>query len=215
MKKKKVFIAIPIFRDIKTITFNNIIDTKANSQHEIAYYQHAGDGLISRVRNELGRKFLVDYKEYDYLMFIDDDITWDAKTKPIDKLISRNKDIICGIYPVRNGTCRPAIRTKEVQKLLEAGKPIDKKTKIPKRPFLIHYAATGFLLISRKCLEDIYSKCKYPFTPAADDYEYLSEDYAFCWRLLQLKYQIWADPTIKLGHIGECIYTLDGVKSLN
>lgn len=194
----------------------DLLNTKAVSDYTIDFYFRTGDGLISRARNELGKYFLNHPNKYDYLMFIDDDITWDHKKKPIDKLISCNKDIVCGIYPIRDNTLRPACRTKDMQALIEAKKYNGQKSIIPKnKVFEIEFANGGFLLIKRKCLEEIYKFSPFPFTCNVDkNGEYLSEDYAFCYRAKRIGYKIWADSTIKLGHIGQSIFTLDSIKPL-
>ena len=207
MSKKKILICIPIHRYPELQTLNCVSQTIATSKHTIHYYHRTGDGLISRVRNELGRLFLE--KDYDYLMWIDDDIIWTIKDKLIDLLVSRKKDIICGVYPVRDGTGRPAIRTKEIQKLHLAKKYKGQKVKVPKdKVFEIVYGSTGFMLITKKCVEDVYKHYPFPFQPIYPNGEYLSEDWAFCERAKSLKYKTWADTTFELGHLGTTTFTL-------
>lgn len=215
MSKKKVVIMLPIHRHMEDLTWEKLLATIKSSEHDIGYYKKIGDSLISRARNELGRLFLNSKEKYDYLMFIDDDITWDANQKPIDKLIASNKDIIAGVYPVRDGSFRPAIRTKKIQSLVNKGKYNGEKVNVVRnKVYEVVYASTGFMLISRKCLESIYDKYKFPFAPFGDENdEYLSEDWAFCKRARDLNFKVWVDTTIKLGHIGMCIYTIDGVQT--
>lgn len=57
------------------------------------------DSLVSRARNNLVAKAMTD-KDTTHILFIDNDITWD----PVDilKLIMADKDIIGGIYPLKN-----------------------------------------------------------------------------------------------------------------
>jgi len=57
------------------------------------------DSLVSRARNNLIARALTDSKSTHY-MFIDSDITWD----PLDilKLILSDKELIGGIYPLKN-----------------------------------------------------------------------------------------------------------------
>lgn len=216
MAKTNVLVSIPVHRTIELPTMICLLETVKSSKHNISYYFRIGDGLISRSRNELGRMLLQQGKKYDYLMFIDDDILWNPKDRPIDRLIARNKDIICGIYTVRDDTLRPAIRTKQMQQLAEKGKYKNQKVVLPKKVFEIEYGTSGFMLIKRECLKAVYQFSSHPFTPALDkNKEYLSEDYAFCWRAKKLGYKVYADPTIKLGHIGQCVYSLAGIKSIN
>src|SRR3990167_7424425 len=113
MAKTNVLVSIPVHRTIELPTMICLLETVKSSKHNISYYFRIGDGLISRSRNELGRMLLQQGNKYDYLMFIDDDILWNPKDRPIDRLIARNKDIICGIYTVRDDTLRPAIRSEE------------------------------------------------------------------------------------------------------
>ena len=57
------------------------------------------DSLVSRARNNLVAKAMTD-KDATHILFIDNDITWD----PVDilKLIMADKDIVGGIYPLKN-----------------------------------------------------------------------------------------------------------------
>ncbi len=93
----------------------------------------------------------------------------------------------------------------------------------------IRYAATGFLYTRRQVYLDIQRQCHLPVcnlqfnkplvpffmtmvvetddsTPAAPKLWYLSEDFAFSHRARQAGYKIYADSTIRLGHIGRYTY---------
>ena len=35
----------------------------------------------------------------------------------------------------------------------------------------------------------------------------LGEDYSFCWRVAQIGKKMWCDSRVKLGHVGQHIYT--------
>ena len=77
--------------------------------------------------------------------------------------------------------------------------------------------ATGFMMIQRKVFEDLrdahpewkhkdslegndelYSFFDFKCTPKG----YIGEDFLFCDRARAIGYEIWIDPTIKLGHMG-------------
>ncbi len=57
--------------------------------------QITNESLITRARNELTRLFLE--KGFDYLMFIDADISYDGNA--VAQLLAADRDICVGIYP--------------------------------------------------------------------------------------------------------------------
>ncbi|HVX59095.1 MAG TPA: hypothetical protein VHC19_00790 [Pirellulales bacterium] len=87
----------------------------------------------------------------------------------------------------------------------------------------ILYAATGFLLVKRQVYLDMQHQLGLPYCnerfdspvipffhpilkPDGTGLWYLSEDYSFCERARQCGYRIWADTTIRLGHIGKYVF---------
>ena len=73
------------------------------------------DSLVSRARNNLVAKALSD-KKTTHIMFIDNDISWD----PFDilKLVLSDKDLIGGIYPLKNYNWTKLTNTNFISKLL-------------------------------------------------------------------------------------------------
>ncbi|OYV82706.1 MAG: hypothetical protein B7Z73_16860 [Planctomycetia bacterium 21-64-5] len=87
----------------------------------------------------------------------------------------------------------------------------------------ILYAATGFL-VRRQVYLDIQHQLGLPwcnqrfggqpivpyFLPLVKGdglgQWYMSEDYSFCERARQCGYRVWADTTVRLGHLGQCEY---------
>ena len=54
------------------------------------------------------------------------------------------------------------------------------------------------VLIKTDIVKDVWAHHSTAFFPTMD----LGEDLAFCKRAADLGYEIWAEPTVKLGHIG-------------
>lgn len=192
------------------------------------------ESLITRARNELVRQFLE--SNYDYLMFIDADISFEGDA--VHKLISADRDIVCGIYPKKE------IDWVQVEEAAKQGKTnlkdytgsfvinVTSKEKgletDGKGLCEIHHGGTGFMLIKRSVFETLKPHVpKYrPSTvkdPVTGEYTrpliheffatsidengcLLSEDYHFCelWRKHGGK--IFANPHIKLEHIGNYTY---------
>lgn len=212
LKNTKPFIALPCYGGQITesffismlrsvATFNRlgldmIIDTIVN------------ESLIPRGRNSLVAKMMVSDGDPTHIIFIDVDIGFDETS--IIKLLLADKDIVGGLYPKKN-------------------LPIDYVVNgIPgatrEGPLLkVRDIGTGFMCIKRSVIEKMmknYSDLKYKtnigLDPRCDEFtyalfdsmidpvskDYLSEDYTFCKRWIEMGGDIWADTSIVLDHSG-------------
>ncbi len=93
--------------------------------------------------------------------------------------------------------------------------------------FPVRYVSSGCMAIKRKVLEEMIKQntvhyCHprsfkfYPFfLPMQyrlnNEWLYLSEDWAFCQRALDLGFKIWCDGTTRLDHIGDYTYNWDSM----
>lgn len=169
----------------------------------------SGCSVVSRVRNLIAKDFLD--SDCTDLMFIDSDINFNAED--IFRLMAWNidpkKGIVAGI-PVARKKGKTYIST------LDA----DENENI----FMNHMGlvrakrvATAFMLIRREVFEKMYEahpEWRYHdekkigdemiafFDFALKDGNYIGEDFLFCDRARELGYEVWIDPTIKLGHVG-------------
>jgi hypothetical protein len=198
----------------------------------VYWAQIMNESLITRARNELTRLFLE--KGFDYLMFVDADISFDAHA--ISILMAADRDIVCGMYPKKE------IDWKKVEQAAKAGKDNladysgafvfnmaaqQAETDID-GCVEIRHGGTGFMLIKRQVFEKLMphvptyrtSSFKDPvtgeyakplthefFATSIDDTgALLSEDYHFCelWRKHGGK--VYANPFIKLEHVGTYVF---------
>lgn len=72
----------------------------------------------------------------------------------------------------------------------------------PKGPFKVHGCGFACVLIETKLLESVWNKHGTCFFPTRE----LGEDLAFCKKAVDLGFEIWAEPTVQLGHIGDKVY---------
>jgi hypothetical protein len=145
----------------------------------------------------------------DYLLFIDSDMTFLPDS--LAKLLALNVDISSATYNMRK------LPKCSVVKLLDeyamAGdydvpdtvteRPIPLE-KIP-RPFRCGGTGGGFLLIKM----DVFKKVTRPwffFTPQLDGEDAIGEDIYFCNKARITGYEIWIDPSVKVGHIGSIVF---------
>lgn len=149
---------------------------------------------------------------YDEIMWVDSDIAFEATA--IDRIREHGQPIVCGLYPKK---AEAALAHQEgVSGSLTFGAEGLRE---------IVYAAAGFLYTRREVYERIRDRLGLPvcnetfgdriipyFLPQIiedppDRHWYLAEDYSFCHRARQVGFQIWADPSIRLWHVGSYAYS--------
>ena len=145
--------------------------------------------------------------KYDYQLWIDSDIVFN--TEQFYRLVAHDKDIAAGWYMTEDG------RTTSVAHWLEegdfrsnggvmnheTGESMSKR----KKPFTVDYTGFGWVLIKNGVFE--HEKMKYPwFAPKMQVFEsgevqdMCGEDVSFCLDAMDAGFEIWCDPTIRVGH---------------
>ena len=174
---------------------------------------HRGDALVSRVRSVAVSHWLRD-TDGDVWLMIDDDIVFSVEdAQKVVDLARKTKSIAGAFYPVRGGT---HLASRPLTEYVEFGPT--------KPPIRIQYQGTGFMAAHRDVCEAIAATLPLcalqtswdfwplfmPFIQMRPDgiYDYLSEDWAFCQRASDLGFEIWADPSVILTHIGQTGYTV-------
>lgn len=182
MKDIRIFVAIPCYGgNLKTSTLIGMLKLyKFCFQENIEIKTEVifNDALISRARNTLVANFLDDNDfKGTHLLFIDSDIGFSEQN--INRLIEKNEDMVCGVYPQKKlfwekavEACdnNPAIKIQPdllMSSILQYNLNIDKKNNVEIiNGFVsVDEAATGMLLIKRKVFDQMkqhYPDRKYP-----------------------------------------------------
>lgn len=173
----------------------------------------SGCSVVSRVRNLIAQDFIK--SDCTDLMFIDADINFNADD--IFRLMawaSDPKKGIVGGVPTARKKGKVYISTLDQD---EDGGIYMNAMGLVKAKRL----ATAFMLIRREVFEQMQEKhpelkymddrvenpnpdklCYSFFDFKSTPEGYIGEDYVFCDRARELGFEIWVDPTIKLGHMG-------------
>ena len=137
--------------------------------------------------------------DFTHLFFVDSDMCFDAAI--LERLISRDKDIIGTVYNFRKLPIEPIIRVTD-----DDGKLVPmKKEDIPKDLFKVAVAGIGCMLIKL----DVFKKIKRPwffYEKFDDKNEGMGEDTWFCKKAREAGYDIFVDPTVIIGHVGNMVY---------
>ncbi len=219
MTKLRILFGVPIYHYIEPIAIDNHKKIIRHAMYDIDYVEMRG-GSVEHNKSRLYKEFLKgDWTHY--LNCDADIISMDPLyNNPINILVGANKDIVGGIYVCKRGDLHPSHRELKLQELWEKnGKPPENYIyKCPRNLHEVSFLAGGMVLSKREVIEKLYNKYdKVPNLPMIHPKtgEYLSEDFSYCFRVRQEEYKIWADGSIKLGHLAMKPLTLEDYYKYN
>jgi hypothetical protein len=147
------------------------------------------ESLITRGRNNMIARAMSD-PTVTHIMFIDSDITW--RDNDVLKLITSDKDVVGGIYPLKRYNWSQIQNTETIlkrhemahnkhvsetefiqQNLLKYNYNMVESSGIHNNLIEIYTLATGFMMIKRDVIERMF--VAFPQTKYSDDCGYLSE----------------------------------------
>ena len=212
--ERRVSIAIPVAESVHPLTLRSMlamVNYSANKGIKIDEIAVTQRMLIDDARNAFAEGFLKSSTEWLFCM--DSDMTFPADTlvKLFDVAEKKNTKMVTGIYYQRKGMNYPVIwsRGEDLDDGTKTGlsSPKAKTNKyvgtfvIPhpdkKEPFKVHAAGFGCVLIHRSVFE-IMPRPWFQFIKGQ-----CSEDFYFFVNAQELGFELWAEPTIDLGHIGD------------
>ena len=181
------------------------------------------DSLVARARNAAAAGFL-NHPTATHMMFVDTDIAFDSKD--VFKLLEKDKEVICGLYP------KKVISQEKLNKVIEIFGRLPENHEILCTDFAseikgdsetIDYAATGFMMIKKTALLKIIDKFPdikykndigyykrygdnfYDFFPCSvnqSNKKYESEDYGFSRLWRETGGEIFVEKSCELNHYG-------------
>jgi len=219
-KLKKVFIAIPIYGAVDHHFFTCAMKLQQEmlmSGIHGALRPHFGDSAVGRARNALTREFLD--SDCTHLLFIDSDLVFSAEH--IKRIMEHEEPIVGGLYCKKQEGNPPQLVVNALMK------------EAPVRPDglqEVRYVGTGFIRVAREVFEKVIEAHKDEIQYQTDwdnkltewdfwtmgVYHYkdgsrprwLSEDWYFCQRAIDLGYKVYVDMAILLKHSGNVLYPL-------
>lgn len=139
--------------------------------------------------------------DYSHVLWLDADMVFDDEL--LYDLQFAHKDFVSGIARSRRPPYCSCLFSD-----LSAVKRIDD---YPSDTFRVAGCGFACVLIKTDILKAVRERYNTCFLPTAD----LGEDLAFCKRASDLGYPIWAEPGVKIGHIGKIVIYPDDVHALN
>lgn len=211
MAGRKLFIAIPAY-DFKVslklaISLAKLAQQLPQHGIELNIGSICGCSVVSRARNLLVKDFL--NTESTELMFIDADINFEAED--VLRLMAWTSNPKIGIV---GGV--PRTRKTNAVYIAQLDQDAEGLTMNSMGLVRAKRIATAFMMVRREVLERMVhenpqwgyydhnseQKLSAVFDFLVTPEGYIGEDYLFCDRAREMGFEVWIDPTIKLGHMG-------------
>lgn len=193
----RVLLGMPCVKDIPYKTVISLLKTVKKGAVEPLLI----NGSLVYDSRDFIAQFAVE-KGYDYVLYVDSDMVFDADC--LNKLLEHDADIVSGLYITRRGEDKNVAYTR-----------VFTRRRFPKRDAkLIHdnkstgyseiaACGFGFCLIKTDVIKYMSKRYKSLFEP----FGCVGEDIAFCIRAKKCGYKIFIDRDVKLGHVGEIVYS--------
>lgn len=176
---------------------------------EFDLFEVVGCSLMEDARNLCASKFLD--TGYTDLVFVDADVAWTAGA--MVRLIKQPVDVVAAVYRHRADPVSWPVKWLADREFLQA----DPATGLLE----VEAAPTGFMRITRAALLKMTEATPWYHDHVApgrkswmlfdrirdDNGQKWGEDFAFCRRWRALGGQVWIDPEIEMGHIGNKTFT--------
>jgi glycosyltransferase involved in cell wall biosynthesis len=188
----KTVIAIPNSRTIEIETAASLIGMTRKGR--IAVFAPANYCI------DASRNIIVDYaleNNADYIFWCDSDMI--VPKDALIKFLASGKDIICGACSYKVLGCKDAVAKRKI----DGGYKDIPLKEVREAKNLIELDATGFGCVLTKV--DVFRKLPKPWFVYKPDF---GEDIYFSELAKEHGYQLWLDPSVRLGHIGKVNYNV-------
>ena len=201
----KTLIAIPCMDQVSAVFVESLLNLEKPEGTKVCMKRSS---LVYDSRNLLSLTAIENC--FDNVLWLDSDMQFEP-----DLLVrmqahaTNNEDMVTGVYFRRTYPCEPVIYRELTEPQRFDGVLQSNVKSFVDYPeddtFYVAGCGFGACLTSTKLLRNVWNDFGPPFSPLP----WCGEDLSFCYRVNELGYQILCDSTIKLGHIGQAIFTED------
>lgn len=188
----KLLIGVPSLDFVHVEFVKSLINLQSRlKDDQIPFDVFICNGTLAHVaRDRVACKAIND--GYTHVLWLDADMVFSPDI--LEDLQFSGKDFVTGIAVSRRPPYQYCIF-----KSLDFTKPQNfEDGEIPTETFRVGGCGFACVLITTQILKDVFMQNKTCFLPMGD----MGEDLAFCRRATECGYDIWAEPSVHLGHIG-------------
>lgn len=194
----KTLICIPAMDMVQTLFMQSLVSLKKPEGTEVAI---CSSSLIYDARNKLAERAVKG--GYDRVLWLDSDMLFeDDLLYRLSAKIDEGRDIVAGLFFTRKAPVHPCVY-KRCEMVLHEGVYFPTIEPAEYGEDIFEAAACGFgaVMMTGDVLQKVMER-DMPFSPLPG----FGEDFSFCLRARDLGAKIWCDPTIRVGHIGICVF---------
>ena len=203
---KRTLIAVPCLDMMHTDFVISLTGLRHDGNVKFVY---CASSLVYDSRNSLARRAIIE--NYDRVLWLDSDMKFD--TDLLQKLsadLDQGLDMVSGLYITRKPPIKPCIFEKvgydHIEDSMEV-KPFAKSYyEYPKNQlFEIEACGFGAVLMNTSLMKEVEQNYGLPFAPVIG----FGEDISFCLRVKELGKKMYCDSRVKVGHVGNYVFTED------
>ena len=197
----KLLIAIPSYEGLQPEFVRSLTELESQLREDNVWFEIKiiSGTLVHTARDRLAQHAVKHH--FDEVLWIDDDMVFDCHL--YEDLKMCGKDMVCGLFVSRHFPY--------VSCLFRSLIPVERISVYPDEAFKVAGCGFGCVLMKTQILADVMNnnggKC---FVPD----QKLGEDVAFCQRATNLGYEIWCEPTARVGHVGRIVIWPEDVERL-
>lgn len=197
----KLLIAIPSYEGLQPEFVRSLTELESQLRADNVWFEIKiiSGTLVHTTRDRLAQHAVKHH--FDEVLWIDDDMVFDCHL--YEDLKMCGKDMVCGLFVSRHFPY--------VSCLFRSLIPVERISVYPDEAFKVAGCGFGCVLMKTQLLADVMNnnggKC---FVPD----QKLGEDVAFCQRATSLGYEIWCEPTARVGHVGRIVIWPEDVERL-
>lgn len=197
----KLLIAVPAYESMRVEFVRSLMDlTGWLNENKVWYEVKIISGTLVHIARDRLAQHAVN-NGFDEVLWIDSDMVFDRHV--YEDLKDAGKDMICGWFISRHYPY--------VSCLFKSMIPVERINEVPDVPFRVAGCGFGCVLMKAEILKQVMvsngGRC---FLPD----QKLGEDCAFCKRATDLGFEIWCEPTVRVGHVGSLIIWPEDQKKL-
>ena len=199
----KTLIAIPCGDMCHTGFLRSLVGMEISGQVQFTFAQGS---LIYDARNQLAATAVEG--GFERVLWLDSDMAFPRETfMQLQADLDSGKEMVSGLYFSRKRPIHPVAYTK-MYFTEENGMQVphaDVLEAWPDEPFKVAAVGFGVCMMTTDLLKRTREKFGLPFSPVFG----FGEDLSFCQRVSELGVDIWVDPAMKIGHIGQALFNAE------